>query len=76
MEGKGLTQLFCFLYISFWYSEHYGIILDLKDAVLFYNVFFVCVHIHHSSNTLCMHVMCLTSLTDSFDDRQSQYRLI
>ena len=47
--------------------------LDLKDdpflqGLLFY--VFLCVHFHCFTSTLCMYVMCLTSLTDYFDDRR------
>ena len=39
----------------------------LKDVILFLQY----VHFHYFACTLCMHVMCLTSLTGSFDNRRS-----
>ena len=63
-----LIFLLCFIYIYIYHFEHYNIFLDLKDAILFLQCPFFCAHFHYFACTLCMYVMCLTSLTDYFDD--------
>ena len=59
-----------------YHSGHYDIFLDLKDAISFLQYLLLCVYFHDFASTLCkyklyMYVLCLTSLTDSFDDRRS-----
>ena len=57
-------------FISFWYSKHYGLFLDLKDVLFYmYKVSILCVHFHVFNYTFWMYDICLTSVNDSFDYR-------
>ena len=51
-------------------------ILDLKGVMLFLQGIIFYVYISNFASILCMYVMYVTSLTDSFDDRRSQCHLI
>ena len=66
----------CFIYIYI-HFEHYGLsLLDLTDVIFFTRSPFS-VYIPFFASTLCMCVMYINvNLTDSFDDRRSQCRLI
>ena len=57
-------------YIYIYHSEHYGLsFLDLTDT-------FFCIHFHFCNYTLHVCYVFNVNLTDSFDDRRSQCRLI
>ena len=64
------------LYIYIYHFEHYGLsFLDLTDAI-FYKVSLSCIHYHFCKYTLHVCYVFNVILTDSFDDRRSQCRLI
>ena len=66
--------LMCYIYI--YHSEHYGLSsLDLTYAI-FYKVSLFCIHFYFCKYTLNVCYVFNVNLTDSFDDRRSQCRLI
>ena len=55
------------------FSLYNSDILSTTVSFIFTMSPFYCVHFHYFASALCMNVMCLTSLTDSFDDRRPQF---
>ena len=66
-QAAGVIGPFNVLFI--YHSDHYGLILDLTDAILFLQclLFFnFCAHFHFFASTLCMCVMYLMSFDGFF----------
>ena len=65
------------IYIYIYPSEHYGLsFLDLTDAIYFYKVSLFLYTFPFCKYTLHVCYVFNVNLTDSFDDRRSQCRLI
>ena len=72
---ESLEHLMCLIYILLSTTDSH--FLDLTDAFFFYKVSpFFCIHFHFCKYTLHVCYVFNVNLTDSFDGRRSQCRLI
>ena len=76
LEHFNVLDIYIYIYI-YYPSEHYGLsFLNLTDAIYFYKVSLFCIHFHFCKYTVHVCYVFNVNLTDSFDDRRSQCRLI